>query len=42
MDDKKKKYCKPNVEVVEYEQSDVILTSNPFEDGTDNAEEWEA
>ena len=42
MDDKKKKYERPEAEITEFRSDDVILTSNPFEDGGDNAEGWDA
>ena len=41
MDEKKKKFMIPEAEISEFGHDDVILTSNPFEDGgTDNAEEY--
>lgn len=40
MNDKKKKYVEPKAEISEFADEDVILTSNPFTDGTDNAERW--
>ena len=42
MNDKKRKneYVKPEAEITEFVNEDVILTSNPFTDGTNNAENW--
>lgn len=40
MDDKKKVFVSPVAEIVEFGHDDVIFTSNPFNDGTDNAEDW--
>ena len=42
MDDKKKKFIKPEAEITEFAGEDVILTSNPFkaDGGTNNGEWW--
>ena len=44
MNDKKKKkeYVKPEAEITEFAEEDVILTSNPFSNdgGTNNGEWW--
>lgn len=43
MNDKKKnkKYVKPEVEIVDFTDEDIITTSSPWgDDGVDNREPW--